>query len=334
MGTQSFYAMLKSLEFNHLESGPDQYGPGVVLGSAGVTLLDLTRAYSIFTAKGELLPLRTASDPQTGDPLYYGHRRRIISKEAAYMITDILSDRTMRRKAFGKRSFLDFPFKVAAKTGTSKDYRDAWTIGYTDRYIVGVWAGNFSNESMNGVSGSYGAGRIFHQIMRHLHSTSQDGLGRMKFSIITEKDSSIFEYPADWKKTEICKDRGCIAGKSGCNINTEYLPPEDESPPLCENMNHDSSGNSTERKKSSYFLSPANGERFLINPHIPGSAQHIPIQISVSPDDRVILKLNDRIISERKGSYEMSVPASPGKYKLLIIVNGQDSETVNFSVGN
>jgi penicillin-binding protein 1C len=320
MGLQAFYILLKDLEFNHIESGPEYYGPGVVLGSAGVTLLDLTKAYSIFPAKGELIPLRVATDPESGNPIYYGKRKRIFSEKAAYMISGILSDRNARRKAFGHRSFLDFPFKVAAKTGTSKDFRDAWTVGFTDRYIVGVWAGNFSNDSMNGVSGSYGAGRIFHQIIRHLESSE-------KYKIFNKKTKSIFEYPETWKRIDLCKDKGCLSVGANCNIVTEYFPPGDATPPLCsEKPVHITEG------RIRWFSSPAEGERFLINPHIPVKSQHVPINIQPDSEGYYTVKLNDRIITEKNGPYKTSVPAVPGHYKLEIIRDNKVLKTLHYSV--
>jgi penicillin-binding protein 1C len=96
------------------------------------------------------------------------HPRNVYSSEAAFLVTDILSDAAARRPAFG--SAFRFPFACAVKTGTTKDYKDNWTVGYTSRYTVGVWAGNFNGSPMQGVSGVTGAGQIFTDIMTLLHS--------------------------------------------------------------------------------------------------------------------------------------------------------------------
>jgi penicillin-binding protein 1C len=93
---------------------------------------------------------------------------RVYDETTAYLITDILKDPAARRPAFG--SNFRFPFGCAVKTGTTKDYKDNWTIGYTTRYTVGVWVGNFDGQQMRQVSGVSGAGPIFSDIMMFLHT--------------------------------------------------------------------------------------------------------------------------------------------------------------------
>src|SRR5512143_2852673 len=91
--------------------------------------------------------------------------RRIISARTAFWITDILSDPGAREFIFGRGGSLDFPFAVAAKTGTSQAYHDNWTIGYTRDVTVGVWVGNFDRTPLQSSSGVTGAGPIFHAVM-------------------------------------------------------------------------------------------------------------------------------------------------------------------------
>lgn len=93
--------------------------------------------------------------------------RQLFSDQVAFLLTDILSDRVARRPAFGNA--FHFPFQCAVKTGTTKDYRDNWTVGFTTRYAVGVWVGNFDGSEMRGVSGITGAGQIFTDVMMMLH---------------------------------------------------------------------------------------------------------------------------------------------------------------------
>ena len=91
--------------------------------------------------------------------------RTIMSQRTAFWITDILSDDEARAYAFGRGGSLEFPFAVAAKTGTSQAYHDNWTIGYTRDVTVGVWVGNFDRRPLIGSSGVTGAGPIFHAVM-------------------------------------------------------------------------------------------------------------------------------------------------------------------------
>jgi penicillin-binding protein 1C len=91
--------------------------------------------------------------------------RRVVSPRTAFWITDILSDPEARAFTFGRGNNLEFPFPVAAKTGTSQAYHDNWTIGYTRDVTVGVWVGNFDRTPLHLSSGVTGAGPIFHAVM-------------------------------------------------------------------------------------------------------------------------------------------------------------------------
>ena len=97
--------------------------------------------------------------------------RSISRREYVWQIADILSDNDARTLSFGMNSALRFDYPVACKTGTSTDFRDNWTIGFTPEFTVGVWVGNFDGSPMREVSGVTGAGPIFHAIMDHLHSS-------------------------------------------------------------------------------------------------------------------------------------------------------------------
>src|SRR6185436_12225533 len=95
-----------------------------------------------------------------------GHvERQVVSPRTAFWITDILSDPEARAYTFGRGNNLEFPFPVAAKTGTSQAYHDNWTIGYTRDVTVGVWVGNFDRTPLRLSSGVTGAGPIFHAVM-------------------------------------------------------------------------------------------------------------------------------------------------------------------------
>ncbi len=136
----------------------------VTLGGCSISLLDLVNAYRIFPNEGNYLgdpviQLNTKEDKQT--PKIFGE----YSQEISYIISDILSDNDARRPSFGSLSALSLPFKTSAKTGTSMDFKDSWTIGYTNDYVVGVWVGNNDNSPMRGVSGIQGAAEIWNSVM-------------------------------------------------------------------------------------------------------------------------------------------------------------------------
>jgi penicillin-binding protein 1C len=124
------------------ESG-DFYGPSLALGSVDVSLWELVNAYRTLANHGSWGGLRLtfeAGHPSTS--------KQIFSKEATFLVSDILSDREARSPTFGLENSLATRFWTGVKTGTSKDMRDNWCVGYSEKYTVGVWVGNFSGEPM------------------------------------------------------------------------------------------------------------------------------------------------------------------------------------------
>lgn len=153
---------------------PDRYGLSLVLGGGEVKLLEHTAAYGAFAREGEFYEpaviLRV--EDRHGKVLeeYKEEKRTVLSADTARKINDILSDNEARAYAFGARNWLTLPNRpVAAKTGTTNDYRDAWTIGYTPSLVTGVWAGNNDNSEMvRGAGGSRVAAPIWNEYMRRV----------------------------------------------------------------------------------------------------------------------------------------------------------------------
>lgn len=149
------------------------YFPSIVLGGQEVKLLDITSAYGAFATNGLAIPPTSVlkiEDPQ-GNIIEENEKtpKRVLPSNIAKMISDILSDNNARAPVFGYNSPLFFPgFDVAVKTGTTQDYRDGWTVGYTPFISVGVWAGNNDNTAMNKEPGVVMAGPIFHNFMEQM----------------------------------------------------------------------------------------------------------------------------------------------------------------------
>ncbi|HXK40457.1 MAG TPA: penicillin-binding transpeptidase domain-containing protein, partial [Candidatus Paceibacterota bacterium] len=132
---------------------PARYGLTLVLGGGEVTLLEMASAYGAFANEGVRNPTVSILKIEDSEGnLLEEHSDtsfRVIERNIALQISDILSDNAARSPAFGERSSLHFPGRaVAAKTGTTNDYRDAWIIGYTPNIVVGAWAGNNDNTPM------------------------------------------------------------------------------------------------------------------------------------------------------------------------------------------
>lgn len=150
----------KNLGFKDLQSA-EHYGPSLALGSLEVTLSELTNAYRALALGGYYGDYKFNSEVELVDT------RTVFKKEIAESITQILSESSNRLYSFGLDSQLSVP-GTAVKTGTSKDMRDNWCIGYNDRFTVGVWVGNANGEPMWNVMGVTGAGPIWNKTMRYL----------------------------------------------------------------------------------------------------------------------------------------------------------------------
>lgn len=131
----------------------DQYGLTLVLGGGEVKLLEMVGAYSVFANEGERSEMSSILriEDSTGNVIeeFEPRSQRVVDKQVALQVSDILSDNVARTPLYGSNSLLYFPGRdVAVKTGTTNDYRDAWIIGYTPNLAVGAWAGNNDNTSM------------------------------------------------------------------------------------------------------------------------------------------------------------------------------------------
>jgi len=149
---------------------PSQYGLSLTLGGGEVKLLELTAAYGVFATGGlRIAPVSmlkvTDSQGHVLDQWAGPRPERVVDAAHTYLITSILSDNAARTPAFGAHSALELSRPAAVKTGTTDDFRDNWTVGYTSQLVVGVWVGNADNSAMRGTTGLTGAAPIWHDFM-------------------------------------------------------------------------------------------------------------------------------------------------------------------------
>jgi penicillin-binding protein 1C len=202
VGTENLLLFSRAIGLDTLTENADYYGLALTLGDAEVRLMDLAKAYAIFPRGGKTLDVKNLADetPSGG--------KQVIDEKTAWLITDILSDNRARIAEFGENSSLNFSFPVAAKTGTTRNSRDNWTMGFTPDRVVGVWVGNADNTPMIGTSGVTGAGPIFHDVM--LAAVSD----------IPRKD---FERPKGFIQKDICALSGKLPTPECGNITKEWF---------------------------------------------------------------------------------------------------------------
>ena len=162
VGTDRFAERLHDLGFDGVVESGDYYGFSLALGSADVSLWQLANAFRSLANGGWWSKARLQPAPPA-------RPARVMDADASHVIGDILADRAARSVTFGLDSPLSTRFWTAVKTGTSKDMRDNWCIGFSRRYTVGVWVGNFDGSPMHDVSGVAGAAPAWLDIINGLH---------------------------------------------------------------------------------------------------------------------------------------------------------------------
>ena len=164
VGVDRFHGFLQQLGITGLAADSGFYGDGLALGNAELSLYELVQAYTVLARMGDFKPL--SYFPRAGE----GRRgQRLFSEDVASLIADILSDPVARQEEFGINSVLNMPHRTAVKTGTSSDYRDAWALGYNDRYTVGVWMGNLDYTPMQEVTGASGPAWVLRSAFNELN---------------------------------------------------------------------------------------------------------------------------------------------------------------------
>jgi penicillin-binding protein 1C len=217
LGPPALLRFLRANGFTNFDRTADYYGLGLTLGDAEVTLEQLVRAYATFARGGvRVVPRflgssRSSAARGTEDPEEL-RGTRLVSPQTAFWITDILSDPKAREYVFGSGGSLEFPFPVAAKTGTSQAYHDNWTVGYTREVTVGVWVGNFDRTALRNSTGVTGAGPIFHDVM--LAAVKRFGGG----------GDTIVDRPDSLERVPICTLSGLRPSLRCSTTDEEWLP--------------------------------------------------------------------------------------------------------------
>ncbi len=298
-GPRPLYDLLKNLGITTLGDDPNHYGLGLTLGNAPVRLLELSNAYAALARQGIYFPavlfppskpgLSTVASAEEGDARStcpgIAPRKRMFDAFSSFLIADILSDPAARAPAFQPGGPLDLPFRCAVKTGTSSDFHDNWCIGFTPRFTVGVWAGNFEQQPMKGISGIDGAGPIFHRTLLRLHRDTAP---------------TWFPRPAGLADITIDPRNGKRVTASTPNAIHD-LAPADHLPPAAIAADYDPSGKAlldptfaawfasdknTRRNQLAIdpqkiareplrILSPADNATFLLDPEIPSGSDKL-----------------------------------------------------------
>jgi len=166
-GPDQLLRLLRNLDISTLGHPAEHYGLGLTLGNGETRLTELASAYATIARLGVHRPMRLLRDGVSSET----SGRRVFAASSAWLVADMLSDNAARASAFGLNSFLALPFPAATKTGTSSDYRDNVSVGFTPEFTVAVWVGNADGSPMREITGVTGAAPVMHEMLCHLNNT-------------------------------------------------------------------------------------------------------------------------------------------------------------------
>lgn len=279
VGVENYHRFLRQLGFTSLDQHPDFYGDGLALGNGEVTLYELVQAYSTLAHGGVWRPLT----PWLDDPAPR-EERNAVSGPVASLIAHILSDPEARRLEFGAGSVLNLPVQTAVKTGTSTDYRDAWAVGFNDRYTVGVWMGNLDQNPMEDVTGSTGPAlllrSVFAELNRHRETRPLAMDPRLiQRDLCREQEGEVMKVSLD--------------DESACRWVTEWFVPGTE-PQHVEMRPY--------RDREVKWIQPVWGLRMAMDPRIPDEHEAFEFAIQgVDDNDMVEWMLNGKPLAVTQG---------------------------------
>ncbi len=315
LGPDAFLERLKASGFASLKESGDWYGYSLALGSADVSLAMLANAYRTLANGGQWSPLRVTPAGmafpcrQAGcNGVFTGRPHAAFSPPAAFLIGDILADSSARAGTFGLESWLATPYWAATKTGTSKDMRDNWCIGFSRRYTVAVWVGNASGSPMHDVSGISGAAPVWREVMDWL----QRGDARHARPVV--------------RSTAPGAPAGLV--RSRVRFQPAVEPPRDEWFIAGTQMSLVRQASGEALARISY---PADGSIIALDPDIPPALQRLPLRLASPAGKGWQWQLDDKPLGS-VNKLKSWLP-QPGRHRLALLdERRQTLSSVNFEV--
>ena len=208
IGLQEGFGFLRELGLHRLDGPAERFGLAMAIGALPTGLDRLVGAYTTLAEDGMAANLVWLEGQRGAPP------RRLISADASRLVTRFLSDPMARLPSFPRYGASEFPFAVALKTGTSQGYRDAWTVAWSHRYLVGVWVGRADAGPMTRLSGGRAAGRLAQAILLNLHGANR-----------TDLLAGDFAAPPGRQPAELCTETGALAESACAARLTEWVKP-------------------------------------------------------------------------------------------------------------
>lgn len=315
VGINSFINTSMKFGISEFSERQDEVGLALTLGGCEVSLLNLTNAYATIAAGGNWQNCRKIFKifDNQGNKIYEPETQshRVFEKDGegiCFLISNILSDCEARSQQFGYYSVLNVGFPAAVKTGTTTDFHDNWTIGYTPNVAVGVWVGNNDNSPMKNATGIKGAAPIWSNVIQ----------------IASERYTYRgFEIPREIVKVKICADSGMLPSIQCKNVKEEYFIKGKSPNTICQLHTNSNTAKYEASKISSKstisndekkdinaagqryelikIINPGDGNIFIVDEKTPISYQKIRLKadIDIKPDEinRIIWYCDDKIFA-------------------------------------
>ena len=331
VGVNRFAEQLQRLGISLPHTG-DYYGYSLALGSAEMSLLQLSNAYRALANGGRYSETRilfqpdqqqaaaSASQPASKPALQPAFRQALDAR-ASFIVSHILSDNNARIPTFGSNSVLHTRFWSAVKTGTSKDMRDNWALGYSERYTVGVWVGNAQGQAMWDVSGTTGAAPIWASVMRYLHRSTPSRPPQPPAGLVRTRVE--FGSSASSPASAPALKAGIASSNNAEPARMEWFIQGTEQTSFVRSQQKPNPA-------TAHILNPVHGSLLALDPDIPPKRQRLMLRASAGASANSRWLIDDKLVG--KGATVPWMPW-PGKHRITLqSANGQTLHEVQIEV--
>jgi penicillin-binding protein 1C len=292
IGLDDGFAFLRTLGLHNLDGSAERYGLAMAIGALPTGLDRLMRAYTTLAEDGMDAPLRWFDGPAREPP------HRVISVDSARLVGRFLSDPMARLPSFPRYGSSEFPFAVALKTGTSQGYRDAWTIAWSQDYVVGVWVGRADAGPMSQLSGARAAAHLAQAIMLRLH-----GAGR------SDLVAGDFAAPPGREQTELCTDTGAVANRRCSQQLAEWVLPPSVKP----------AAPKTAPATRLTIVQPDPNTHVWRNPEVPATLDRLVLRADVEPHvPQIVWLVDGKAVATASPDAPLLWPMTPGRHHFQI----------------
>ena len=332
VGVNRFAEQLQRLGISLPHTG-DYYGYSLALGSAEMSLLQLSNAYRALANGGRYSETRILFQPDqqqaaastsqpASKPALQPAFRQALDARASFIVSHILSDNNARIPTFGSNSVLHTRFWSAVKTGTSKDMRDNWAIGYSEHYTVGVWVGNAQGQAMWDVSGTTGAAPIWASVMRYLHRSTPSRPPQPPAGLVRTRVE--FGSSASSPASAPALKAGIASSNNAEPARMEWFIQGTEQTSFVRSQQQKTN------PATAHILNPVHGSLLALDPDIPPKRQRLMLRASAGASANSRWLIDDKLVG--KGATVPWMPW-PGKHRITLqSANGQTLHEVQIEV--